>query len=433
MSLQIIITLIMLAVIIVLLFKGVTGPGVVFTIVPIVAAIAMGYDFRKVNSFIGDGLKSVSGTMFLMAFAVLYFGILHESGVFKAVVAFVLRSLRNSVLGTLWAATAISMLTQLDGSGATTALCTIPAMRPVFEKQKIRPEALLLVESLGSGIMCLLPWAPAIVESSAYVGLDVADVFRFLIPVLVFGIVLCFVYCIPVSIIEKKHGAGLNDEEFAAMKSELGKNIEFPMGKGVAIFDGVFTLALMACLLLGVCPTNLAFGIGYAVMLVVNFPKLEAQREYIKKQAPIALNLVFTMMGVGVLVGVNNGTGALKELAAIISTTGSPAIVAHLPVIIAVLSMLLTITLGNSKNAIIVPALVPIAAAFGFEPIQVMAPIFAAGVIAANLSLFNASPYLALGLAGVEMREHLKYSLLPVYGFSVLMVIFMVIWGMLPL
>lgn len=433
MTLNIAITIVMMLVIIILLFKGISSPGVIFTGVPIIAALLMGFTLKEVNGFIGDGLKTVSGTLFLMVFAVLYFGILHEAGIFKALVAFVLRFLGNSVLFTLMGTACVSMLTQLDGSGATTALCTIPTMRPIFERQKIRREALLLVESLASGVLCLLPWAPAIVEASAYVGLEVPDVFHFLIPLLIFSIILVFLFCIPIAMIEKRNGAGLSKEEFAEMKHELsGSTVVFPLGKKVAVFDSVVTLFIMVLLLTGVAPTNVTFGVGYGLLLLVNFRSVKQQREYFNKQAPVALSLAFTMLGVGVLVGVNNGTGALNDLAVLVSENIPHNLLTHIPVIACAVSMLLSITIGNAKNSIILPALVLIIAPLGFSPIQMMAPFFAAGVIGANVSLFNASPYLALGLAGVEMREHLKYSLLPIYGFSLCMVLFMVITGMLP-
>lgn len=79
----------------------------------------------------------------------------------------------------------------------------------------------------------------------------------------------------------------------------------------------------------------------------------------------------------------------------------------------------------------ILPAVIPLVTPLGFDSVQVVGAVFATGVISANLSLFNASPYLALGLAGVDMKDHLKYSLLPVYGFSLAMTAFMLITGML--
>ncbi len=433
MSWNSIVTLIMMAAIIVLLFRGVSSPGVIFSVIPIVACLIMGFGPTQINGFIGDGLKSISGTLFLMVFAVLYFGMLHEAGVFQALIRLVIRFLGNSVVGTMWATAMIGVLTQLDGSGATTALCTIPTMRPIYEKQKIRPEALLLVESLASGVLCLLPWAPGLCEAAAYVGVEVYDVFLWLVPLFIFSIAALFVLCIPLAMFEKRRGAGMSPEEFEQMKLELHKPLVFPLGKGVAIFDGIVTLVLMASLLGGWVKTNFAFGLAYGILLIANFRDIKKQRDYVKKQAPMALELAFTMLGVGVLVGVNQGTGAMGELASWIVANTSSGFLAHLPVILCLFSMPLSITIGGSKNSVVLPAIIPMVASFGFTPVQVLGAVFATGVISANLSLFNAAPYLALGLAGVEMKDHLKYSLLPVYGFSLLMILFLVVTGMLPL
>jgi CitMHS family citrate-Mg2+:H+ or citrate-Ca2+:H+ symporter len=433
MSWNSIVTLIMMAAIIVLLFRGVSSPGVIFSVIPIIACLIMGFGPTQINVFIGDGLKSISGTLFLMVFAVLYFGMLHEAGVFQALIRLVIRFLGNSVVGTMWATAMIGVLTQLDGSGATTALCTIPTMRPIYEKQKIRPEALLLVESLASGVLCLLPWAPGLCEAAAYVGVEVYDVFLWLVPLFIFSIAALFVLCIPLAMFEKRRGAGMSPEEFEQMKLELHKPLAFPLGKGVAIFDGIVTLVLMASLLGGWVKTNFAFGLAYGILLIANFRDIKKQRDYVKKQAPMALELAFTMLGVGVLVGVNQGTGAMGELASWIVANTSSGFLAHLPVILCLFSMPLSITIGGSKNSVVLPAIIPMVASFGFAPVQVLGAVFATGVISANLSLFNAAPYLALGLAGVEMKDHLKYSLLPVYGFSLLMILFLVVTGMLPL
>lgn len=431
MNAQMVITLLMMLVIIVLLVKGVAGPGTIFLITPIAASVIMGYSFKDINSFISSGMKSVGSSLFLMVVAVLYFSILHEAGVFKAMVRFVMRFLGNSVAGTLIVTVLISFLTQLDGSGATTALCTIPTMRPVFEKQKIRRETLLLVESLASGIFCLLPWAPGLVEASAYVEVDPFEVFRYLVPLIVFAVFLLFLFCIPLSWLEKKRGAGLNNEEFNRMKEELAEKLELPFGCNVAIFDGVLTILLMAGMLAGILPANLAFAVGYPILLFVNYRSNDKQRDYMKRQAPMALNLAYTMLGVAVLVGVNNGTGALSELAVWMSENVSHKLLAQVPLLLCVFSVPLSITLGSSKNSGILPAIIPIVMEFGFTPIQVVGAVFATGVISANLNLFNAAPYLALGLAGVEMKDHLKYSLLPVIGFSLIMTGFLVISGML--
>ncbi len=437
MSVNVIITLIMLLAIIVLIFKAPASPGVIMTGVPIIAAVCMGFSLSEINGFISKGLQSVGGTLFLMVFAVLYFGILTEAGVFKALIKFIMRFLGNSVLGTLLVTAVLAMGSALSGSGATTALCTIPTMRPVFEKQKIRMTALLLMETIGSGVICLMPWAPGINEASAYIGVNVYDVFLYLRPLVIFCIIAVLLLCIPVAILEKKRGAGMTKEEFEAMKKELDQVLELPLGKGVAIFDGVFTIALLVALLAGLVSSNVGFAFGYVVLLMVNYHSSKERGEYLKRYSGQALNMAFTMLGVAVLVGVNSGSGALNELAnEIVTATGGGGILAHLPIILCILSLPLSITIGGTKNSVILPAVIPIIMSLnlGFSEVQILGAVFATGVISANLNLFNAAPYLALSLAGgVEMKDHLKYSLLPVYGFSLVMIVFMVVTGMLPI
>lgn len=431
MSMNIVITLAMMVAIIVLVLKNLCNAGIVMAGVPIVAAFLMGFSLEEITGFVNSGMNSVMGTISIMMFAVAYFGVLHEAGVFKVLVNSVMKRLKNGVLGVLIATGIITCLTQLDGSGMTTALCTIPPMRPIYEKMKIRREALILIEGIGSGVMTMLPWAPGICEACAYSSLDVYEVFRWMVPLLVFSVIAFFLFCIPVSIVERRHGAGMTQEEFNELREELSQKIEFPYGEKIAIFDGALTLILMALLLAGLIKTNIAFVIGYVILVVVNFRTPKEQGDYLRRQAPTLVNLLFTMLGVGVLVGVNNGTGAMAELADLVVASGG-SMVRHIPVIVTALSVILGITCANAKLSVIMPAVCAMAAPFGFSPIQITGAIFATGAVSANINFFSATPYLSLSLAGVEMKDNLKYCFLPMYGFSLLMTLFLVVSGRLP-
>lgn len=428
-----IITLIMLAAIVVLLFKNVANTGVIMTGVPIIAALIMGFSFADINGFIGSGLNSVSGTLFLMVMAVLFFGILQEAGVFDAIIKFIINHLGNNVLGTLLITAVIGMATQLSGSGATCALCTIPTVRPLYEKQNIRREALLLIETLASGVICLMPWAPGINEASAYVDLDVYDVFLRIRPLVIFSILAVFALCFIVAAFEKKNGAGMTDEEFQKVKAEINKPLEFKMGKTMAIVDGLAALLIIICLLGGWLKSNVAFALGFVVLLFLNYRTAKDKGEYLKMKAGMCFNLAFTMLGVACIVGINNGAGGLSDLSNLIANSGFSGIIPHLPFILCLLSMPLSITISGSKNSVVVPAVVAMVAGYGMGALDVMPAVFACGVISANLNLYNASPYLALGLAGVEMKDHLKYSLVPVYVFSLVMIAFMAVTGVVSI
>ncbi len=427
------VTIVMLVVIIVLLFKNVANTGVIMTGVPIIAALIMGFSLNDINGFIGDGLSSVRNTMYLMVFAILFFGILQEAGVFDAIIKFIIKFLGNNVLGTVLITGVIGMAAGLSGSGATTALCTIPTVRPLYEKQNIRREALLLIETLASGVLCLMPWAPGINEASAYVNLDINDVFNRIRPLVIASIIGVLLLCVIVAIVEKKHGAGMSDEEFEEVKKEMSKPLDFKCGKTVAIIDGLAALLIIVLLLIGKLKTNVGFALGLVVLLFINFRTKEAKTEYFKKKAGMCFNMVFTMLGVACIVGVNNGANGLGDLANMLANSSFSGIIPHLPFILCLLSLPLSITISGSKNSVVVPAVVAMVSSYGMGAIDVMPAVFACGVISANLNLYNAAPYLALGLAGVEMKDHLKYSLLPAYVFSLAMVAFMVITGIVAI
>lgn len=431
MSFNVIVTIVMMLAILVLLVLNKVHPGIVLGGVPIVAALVMGFGINEIQGFINSGFGVIVNTLCIMIFAILYFGILHELGVFKWLVNKIMGLLKNSVLGVLIATALISILTQLDGSGSTTALCTIPPMAPVYEKMRIRKDALVFIEGLGSGIFTFLPWAPAVNEASAYLELEAYDVYNWLIPVAIFAMVLYFVILIPLSFIEKRHGAGMTAEEYEALRKEIAKPVELPYGKPLAIFATLLTVAIMVLLLAGILPITLTFVIGYAVLMILTYKNPKDMGAYIGRQAPMLLSLTMTMLGVAILVGVNNGTGALAEAADIIASSGG-SIVRHLPWICCVLSLPLSFVTGNAKMSVVIPAVAAVAAPFGIAPEAVCGGILFCGAIGASVNVFSGSCYLAVNLAGIEIKDHIKYSLIPYFLFSIALALFIGVTGMIP-
>lgn len=431
MSFNVIVTIVMMLAVLILLVWNKVHPGIVLGGVPIAAAFIMGFSVDEIQGFVNSGFGVIVGTLCIMIFAILYFGILHELGVFKWLVNKIMGLLKNSVFGVMVATALITILTQLDGSGSTTALCTIPPMAPVYEKMKIRKDALVFIEGLGSGIFTFLPWAPAVNEASAYLGLEAYDVYNWLIPVALFAVVLYFVILFPLSIIEKRHGAGMTAEEYAEMRKDIMKPVELPYGKPLAIFATILTVAIMILLLVGILPITLTFVVGYAVLMVLTYKNPKNMGGYLGRQAPMILSLTMTMLGVAILVGVNNGTGALAEAAELIASSGG-GFVKHLPWICCALSLPLSFVTGNAKMSVVIPAVAAVAAPFGIAPEAVCGGILFCGAIGASVNVFSGSCYLAVNLAGIEIRDHIKYSLIPYFFFSIALALFIGVTGMIP-
>ena len=214
---------IMLAIIVILLLTNKTSIIPVFGIIPIVAALILGYGLKDIQGFMNNGFSSVLNTVVLFSFAVMFFSLLSDVGMFDVIVNRVMKYLGNNVLVVLYIACFVTVISHLDGSGATTALVTIPTMLPIFKKMKIRPVCIVFVMSIMSGAMNITPWCASMLRVTSVTGLDAQVLWRYLAPIQGFAIIVGLLLMIPVAMLEKRNGAGMTDAEFMELKMSLSK------------------------------------------------------------------------------------------------------------------------------------------------------------------------------------------------------------------
>ena len=95
---------IMLAIIVVLLISNKTSIIPVFGIIPILAALVLGYGLKDIQGFMNEGFQSVLNTIILFSFAVMFFSLLSDVGMFDVIVNRVMKYLGNNVLAVLYIA-----------------------------------------------------------------------------------------------------------------------------------------------------------------------------------------------------------------------------------------------------------------------------------------------------------------------------------------
>ena len=113
-----------------LLLKGKTTPAVVFILLPILVGFLVGFTPGEMADYIKEGVGSVATTAILFIFAVLFFGIMSDAGVFDRIVGSVVGYVGNNLLLLMFATVLIAIIGHLDGSGATTLLITLPPLLP---------------------------------------------------------------------------------------------------------------------------------------------------------------------------------------------------------------------------------------------------------------------------------------------------------------
>ena len=423
----------MLLIIVVLLLTGKVSLPPIFVVVPVVACLICGFGLAQINDFIGTGLKSVLNTVALFTFAVLYFSILNDVGMFDVIVSKLMRYLGNKVEVAMWITCLVATISHLDGSGATTMLVTIPMMLPIYKKMKIRPQALLLLAAICSGSMNMTPWCSSVLRLTSATGGDAMELWRYVLPLQVICLILSYLIVIPLAKLERKNGAGMTEEEFKALKATLNQPVETKVSMKVIYFDIILTVAILIAMLSGVVKSNLGFMVALAVALVVNFPNPKDQTKKVKEFGGTALNMIMIIFSIGVLVGVLKDSGMMDGMVALILAIIPESLGSHITWIISALSVPLSMFLGSDTVYMAVaPIMANVVTAYGSTMLQLNAAFLIGACLSANLCLVGPTPYLALGLADVDMPSNLKYCFPWVFGMSLLVSVIAGVIGVIP-
>ncbi len=449
--------------IVVTLFKSKTMPSMAFIIFPSILAlilIAGGYySIDEVGKLIKGGFGSTGSTAALFVFSVLFFGIMTDAGMFDVIINKLMKFVGDNVIGVTVMTAIIALIGHLDGGGASTFLIVVPAMLPVYKKMHMRPTTLLRVAVLAMGVLNLMPWAGPTMRAASVLGIEAGQLWGKLIPVQVFGIVLCLAHAVLAGVQEKKRGAGLHGklaeaagavdtaEEAQHQKDEN----EYARPK-LFVFNICLTIAVIAMLVWDKFPSYFPFMLGVAAALLVNYTPIKLQKKMINRHAGPALMMCSTLMGAAVLMGIlvygfnANGAAAIAKpgvemaktsvvtnMAQIISMVMPAALGQHLPLVIGILSVPLALCFDTDSYFYgMLPVMIAIGASFGVEAY----PIAVAMVVCRNCATFISpmvpATLLGIGLADVDIKDHIKCSFGYVWGFSIICMIFAAIIGLLP-
>jgi CitMHS family citrate-Mg2+:H+ or citrate-Ca2+:H+ symporter len=132
---------------------------------PVVGAIVAGFSLEQIGTFTASGLEGIVGITALFAFAVWYFSIMRDYGLFDPFIQRVVKGVAQRPAMLTVGTVLIGMLSHLDGSGATTMLITIPAMLPLYIALEVDKRILACLVGLTAGTMNLVPWGGVVVRA----------------------------------------------------------------------------------------------------------------------------------------------------------------------------------------------------------------------------------------------------------------------------
>lgn len=405
-------------------------------LVPIVFAVIGGWA-SDLGTYIGSGLLTVAPVAIMIAFAVLYFSLMVDQGLFDPVIRTVLRWAGGDPMKITVGTAAVTLLVALDGDGASTFLITVSAFLPIYKRLGMRPIVLTGVVALSAGVMNMIPWGGPTVRAMAALDLDSAEVFLPVVPAMAVGIcwVLFASWVIGRGERKRLRAEGDGPVDLRDLVTLPERELVGRRGRWVQAFNVVLTLTLVVVLLFQLMPLEVAFVVAFALALLVNLPEWEAQQELFARHGGNVVLVVSMIFAAGVLTGILSGTGMItamaESLVSVIPEEGGGL----LPLITAVTSMPLSLVFTPDAYYFgVVPVLGETTASFGGDPAEIgRAAILGQMTTGFPLSPLTAATFILVGMSKVDLGEHQRHIFLWAFGTTLVMTLTAFLTGALTL
>ncbi|MFF3099368.1 CitMHS family transporter [Viridibacillus arvi] len=427
-------------VIMALLISGKVTPIVAMVLPPILGALIAGFSFSEVGGFFESGVSSVINVAIMFIFAIIFFGIMQDVGLFDPIINKLVALSHGNIITVTVGTVVVAAIAQLDGSGASTFLITIPALLPLYKRLKMNPYLLLLLIAGSASIMNMLPWAGPLGRVASVLEMDVTELWRPLIPIQILGMVLMLVLAVFLGMREKRRIVKAHGSLEAAVALEVGEKDEKhalekanPHARPKLLWiNALLALLVLAVLVYGIIPAGLAFMIGVSIALPINFREVKDQMERLRAHSPNALTMASIILAAGLFLGILNGTGMLEAIANDVVKVMPTAIGPFLHIIVGMLGVPFDLVLSTDAYYFaLFPVVDQIAATYGVASLSTGYAMIIGNIVGTFVSPLAPAVWLALGLAGLEMGRHLRYSLFLMWGLSIVLVLTAMLIGLI--
>jgi len=446
----------MIAVFMYLILSKRLTPMIALVLVPLAFAVlagAFGITGESEEGVIDSIMTSVGDfapTAVLLFFAIIYFGLMIDVGLFDPLIRFILRVVGHDPVRLVVCTAVLAGVVFLDGDGSTTFIITVSALLPIYLKLGMSPVVLTVVANLANGVLNIVPWGGPTIRAATVLKVSPSELFNPMVPGMVAGMITVIVLAYFLGRSERRrllksgrtletvaaslqptaagseqrsgsagvtvldrgddadaHRYDSNDDDKADMASGLDSNRPTLRPK-LIWFNLVLTVALLVLLGLDMLPLALVFVGAASLALLVNFPKPEDQATQIKAHASSIVSVVAMVFAAAVLVGVLSGSGMVTAMAnGIVAAVPAP-LGPWFAVITGVLSMPLTFFLTNDAFYFgILPILTEAAGHYGIEPVE-MARASITGQPVHMTSPLVPAMLLLISLARVNLADHHK-------------------------
>ncbi|MCA1272207.1 MULTISPECIES: CitMHS family transporter [Streptomyces] len=455
----------MIATFLVLIMTKKMSPIAALVLIPALFCVAVGQG-AQLGDYVIEGVGNLAPTAAMLMFAIVYFGVMIDVGLFDPIVRGILKFCQADPMRIVVGTAVLAAIVSLDGDGSTTFMITVSAMYPLYKRLKMSLVVMTGVAATANGVMNTLPWGGPTARAATALKLDASEIFVPMIPALAMGLLAVFVLAYVLGIRERKRLGMLTlDEALAREPRPEAETVSAGTGgtggkdrlrKGAAAsvsasgtgtgsgtsasaggtenvdedddafqgldpnrptlrpklywFNAGLTAALLTAMIMELLPIPVLFLLGAALALTVNFPHMPDQRARIAAHADNVLNVSGMVFAAAVFTGVLTGTGMVEHMADWVVGTVPEAMGPHMAIVTGLLSLPLTYFMSNDGFYFgVLPVLAEAGAAHGVSPVEIARASLAGQALHMSSPLVPAV-YVLVGMAKVEFGDHTRFT-----------------------
>jgi CitMHS family citrate-Mg2+:H+ or citrate-Ca2+:H+ symporter len=442
----------MIATFLVLIMLKKMSPIAALVLIPALFCVFVGKG-AKLGDYVIDGVTSLAPTAAMLMFAIVYFGVMIDVGLFDPIVRGILKFAKADPMRIVVGTAVLAAIVSLDGDGSTTFMITVSAMYPLYKRLKMSLVVMTGVAAMANGVMNTLPWGGPTARAATALKVDASDIFVPMIPALAVGLLGVFVLSYVLGKRERKRlGVLTLDEILVEEKIEEkveqtetvlvgaggageGKTPVSTGGSGSGTdaedgdeerfqvldpnratlrpklywFNALLTLTLLTAMIMEWLPIPVLFLLGAALVLTVNFPHIPDQKARLAAHADNVLNVSGMVFAAAVFTGVLQGTGMVEHMAKWMVDVIPEGMGPHMALVTGILSLPLTYFMSNDGFYFgVLPVLAEAGAAHGVSPLE-MARASLVGQPLHMSSPLVPAVYVLVGMAKVEFGDHTRF------------------------
>ena len=402
-------------------------------LVPLVMGLLAGFDPKELGEMILAGIKQVAPTGILLMFAVLYFAIMLDAGLFDPVVSAIIRYVKGDPLKVIMGTALLTMIVHLDGDGTATFMIVLSAFLPIYRQLNINKLVLPGIVALSVGPLHLVPWSGTSARAISTLKTDATQLFNPNLPAIIAGVIWVLFVAYWFGLKERKrlgvseftyvHHENLTDEQRLFRRPRLFR------------VNAILTVGLIVTLMKGWVPAPALFIVAATVALLLNYPKLADQQKVLRNHGNNIFMVSSMIFAAGVFSGILTGSGMIEAMATSVISLIPQQHAGWLPTLTAVTSMPASLLFTPDAYYFgVVPILSKTATQFGIDPLEIgRAALLGQMTVGFPVSPLTASTFLLIGLAEVDLGDHQKFILKWAFGTTLVMTLAALLTGSIHL